>query len=61
MKDFYCDQIIPKKIKVNILFETKNVMAFYHTKPYWERHIVIIPKTHIDGLSTYQLIKMTQP
>ena len=53
MNDFYCDQVIPGKIKINIVFETKNVLAFHHTKPYWERHIVIIPKKHIDGLSTY--------
>ena len=28
-------------------------MAFHHTKPYWEHHVVIIPKTHIDSLATY--------
>lgn len=55
MKDFYCDQVIPGKINVDIVFETKNVLAFHHTKPYWERHIVIIPKTHIDGLSNYPI------
>lgn len=25
-------------------------MAFYHTKPFWEKHIVIIPKKHIKDL-----------
>ena len=54
MTDFYCDQIIPGKINVEKVFETENVLAFHHTRPYWERHIVIIPKKHIDGLSTYQ-------
>lgn len=53
MKDFYCEQIIPGKIKVDILFETPLVMAFHHTHPYWEEHVVIIPKTHIIGLSSY--------
>lgn len=53
MKDLYCQQIIPGKLKVDILFETDLVMAFYHTKPYWEHHVVIIPKRHIDSLSTY--------
>ena len=53
MKDFYCEQVIPGKIKVDIIFETEQVMAFHHTNPYWERHVVIIPKTHIDGLSVY--------
>jgi len=53
MKDIYCDQIIPGILKVDIVFETELVMAFHHTKPYWERHIVIIPKKHIDSLSEY--------
>lgn len=53
MEDIYCQQIIPGKLKVEILFETNNVMAFYHTKPYWEHHVVIIPKTHIESFSNY--------
>ena len=53
MEDIYCQQIIPGKLKVDTVFETKNVMAFHHTKPYWEHHVVIIPKTHIDSLSNY--------
>jgi len=53
MKDIYCDQIIPGKLKVEIVFETERVMAFHHTQPYWEQHIVIIPKQHIDSLSEY--------
>ena len=53
MLDIYCEQIIPGKLKVDIVFETDLVMAFHHTKPYWERHVVIIPKAHIEGLSSY--------
>lgn len=53
MEDIYCQQIIPGKLPVEIIFETERVMAFHHSKPYWERHIVIIPKAHIDSLSTY--------
>lgn len=53
MEDIYCQQIIPGKLKVDIVFETNTVMAFHHTKPYWEHHVVIIPKAHIDSLSTY--------
>ena len=50
MKDIYCEQIIPGKLPVDIIFETDKVMAFHHTKPYWERHVVIIPKAHIESL-----------
>lgn len=53
MEDFYCAQIISGKIKVDVVFETDRVMAFHHTNPYFEEHIVIIPKTHIDSLSSY--------
>lgn len=53
MDDFYCDQVIPGKVQVDIIFETDEVMAFHHTRPYWEKHVVIIPKTHIDSLSSY--------
>ena len=35
------------------VFETKEVLAFYHTNPYWEKHVDIIPKTHIESLSSY--------
>ena len=53
MKDIYCEQIIPGKLPVEIVFETDLVMAFHHTRPYWEQHVVIIPKAHIESLSTY--------
>ncbi len=53
MSDFYCDEIISKKTEVDIVYETENILAFHHTKPYFELHIVIIPKKHIDSLSTF--------
>jgi len=53
MSNIYREQIIPGKLKVDILFETDLVMAFHHTKPYWEHHVVIIPKEHIESLPTY--------
>jgi len=53
MEDIYCQEIIPGKLKVDIVFETERVMAFHHTKPYWEHHVVIIPKKHINSLSDY--------
>jgi len=53
MDDFYCREIISGNIKVDILFETELVMAYHHTKPYFETHVVIIPKTHIESLARY--------
>ncbi len=53
MEDIYCQQIIPGILKVEVIFETEQVLAFYHTQPYWEHHAVIVPKTHIESLSSY--------
>ena len=59
-KDFYCDFVLNNKIKVEKIKETKNVLAFYHTKPNWTIHIVIVPKQHIVSfidLDSMDLIK----
>lgn len=48
--DFYCEQVLSGKTKVERILETENVLAFYHTKPFWETHIVVIPKRHIRSL-----------
>lgn len=53
MEDFYCTEIITGNINVHVIFETELVMAFHHTNPYFEIHIVIIPKMHINSLSVY--------
>ncbi len=46
-KDFYCDFVLNNKLQVEKIKETKNILAFYHTKPNWTIHIVIIPKKHV--------------
>jgi histidine triad (HIT) family protein len=51
MNDIYCEQIIPRTIDVDVLAETSSILAFHHTAPYWERHIVLVPKKHIESLS----------
>jgi len=48
--DFYCEQVLSGKTEVEKILETDNVLAFYHTKPFWETHIVVIPKRHIRSL-----------
>ena len=49
-EDFYCDFVLSGKIKVEKVYETENVLAYHHTKPFWETHIVIIPKKHIASI-----------
>ncbi|AKM83841.1 TPA: HIT family hydrolase [Candidatus Campbellbacteria bacterium] len=50
-EDFYCNFVLNNKIKIEKVRETNNVLAFYHTKPNWTLHIVIIPKQHITRLT----------
>lgn len=45
--DFYCDVVLKPDAKVEKVFENEKVLAYYHTKPFWEKHIVVIPKQHI--------------
>jgi histidine triad (HIT) family protein len=48
--DIYCDLIIPRKIPVEVIKETDNILAFNHTKPFWPVHIVVTPKQHVPSL-----------
>jgi histidine triad (HIT) family protein len=54
MEDFYCDEVLSGKTAVEKVFETENVLAYYHTRPFWETHIVVIPKEHVDSLLTVE-------
>lgn len=49
-EDFYCDEVLSGRTKVDVVLETEDVLAYHHTKPFWPVHIVVIPKTHIPSL-----------
>lgn len=51
-KDFYCDEVLNGKTTVEKVFETERVLAYHHTRPFWQTHIVVIPKTHVGSLLT---------
>lgn len=51
-EDFYCDEVLSGKTKVRKVLETDSVLAYHHTRPFWETHIVVIPKTHVASLLT---------
>lgn len=53
-EDFYCDEVLSGKTQVNKVLETENVLAYYHTKPFYPVHIVAIPKRHISSLITLE-------
>jgi histidine triad (HIT) family protein len=48
--DFYCDAVLSGRVPVRVVDETPGVLAFHHTAPAWETHIVVIPKRHIPRL-----------
>jgi len=53
-QDFYCDEVLSGKTEVNKVMETENVLAYYHTRPFYPVHIVTIPKMHISSLITLE-------
>ena len=50
IEDFYCDEVLSGKTQVEKVCETENTLAYYHTRPFYEVHIVVIPKKHITSL-----------
>ena len=48
--DFYCEEALTGKAPIKKLYESEKVLAFYHTKPTFKVHVVIIPKEHIWDL-----------
>jgi histidine triad (HIT) family protein len=54
--DFYCDSVLNGRVPVHVVAETDRVLAFEHTRPTWQMHVVIIPKQHIA-----RLIDVTDP
>jgi histidine triad (HIT) family protein len=52
VEDFYCENVLSGKIEVEKLLETDRVLAYRHTRPFWETHIVVIPKIHVASLLT---------
>ncbi len=54
ISDFYCDEVFSGKTPVEKVFETERVLAYHHTRPFWETHIVVVPKQHVDSLLTVE-------
>lgn len=40
-----------KLLPVKKIYENEYVLAFWHPRPYWEKHVLIVPKKAIGGLS----------
>ena len=49
--DFYCDVAIPDPGALEVVHEDDLVLAYHHTRPFWEVHIVVVPKRHIASFT----------
>ena len=52
--DFYCDAVLSEQVPVRVVAESATVLAFEHTNPTWQTHIVVIPKQHVCQLIEVQ-------
>ncbi|MDN5724665.1 MAG: HIT domain-containing protein [Propionibacteriales bacterium] len=50
--DFYCDVAIPSSGELAVHHEDELVLAFEHTRPFWQHHLVVVPKRHLPSLTT---------
>lgn len=49
--DFYCDVAIPDPGALEVVHEDERVLAYHHTRPFWQVHLVVVPKRHIASLT----------
>lgn len=50
--DFYCDVALKGKIPLKKEYESENVLAYHHTRPFWPVHIIVVSKKHISSFAT---------
>ena len=50
--DFYCDVAIPRALPLKVVHEDELVLAYHHTRPFWEVHVVAVPKRHLSSFTT---------
>lgn len=50
-QDFYCDVAIPRLVDLDVVHEDERVLAFHHTRPFWQVHLVVVPTAHIPSLT----------
>lgn len=58
--DFYCIEVLTGKTPVKKVYESDKVLAFYHTKPKYSTHVVIIPKEHVINLISAKAEVLTE-
>ncbi|QQQ76611.1 HIT family protein [Saccharothrix sp. 6-C] len=50
-QDWYCDEVIPGSVEVEVVAETATVLAFRPPRPGFGReHVIVVPKAHVGSL-----------
>lgn len=50
-QDWYCDEVIPGRVQIDVLIDTPTVLAFRPPRPgFGTEHIIVIPKRHVPSL-----------
>jgi histidine triad (HIT) family protein len=50
--DFYCDVAVRHPERLSVVHDSERVLAFHHTRPFWETHVVVTPKQHHASFTT---------
>jgi histidine triad (HIT) family protein len=49
--DFYCDVALRDSSALDVIYESDEVLAYHHTRPFWPVHLVVVPKRHVPSLT----------
>ena len=49
--DFYCDVALRHADELDVVHEDDRVLAFRHTRPFYDVHVVVVPKRHVASLT----------
>jgi histidine triad (HIT) family protein len=51
LTDFYCERVLNGIDRVDVVFESPDIVAFHHTRPFFSlAHVVVVPKRHLASL-----------
>lgn len=51
--DFYCDVAFGNIPQLAVVHADERVLAYHHTRPFWETHIVVVPRAHVPSFTNF--------
>lgn len=52
-ENYYKDYVLSGKVDIEKFLESDNYLVYFHTNPFWEFHLVLIPKFYV--LDIYEI------